>query len=80
MTFKNWLLTFLSEKGIDLETTITAEGPSGFNYIPLECLVAMMCNAPKREQDGIKAMMVRLDFRNAPIIPYLNHLALAVAR
>lgn len=79
MTFKTWINTFLSEKGIDLETILEAEGPSGMNSIPVGCLVDMMIGAPKHEQAGIKTMLVKIDFRNAPVLPYLNHLAKAVA-
>lgn len=78
--FGRWLDTFLSEKGIDMEETLTAEGPSGPNWIPVGCLVTMMKNAPKHEQAGIKTMMVRIDFANAPVRPYLTHLARAVAK
>lgn len=80
MTFATWIKTFLEEKGIDGEETLEAEGPSGTNWIPVDCLVEMMIGAPKREQDGIKATMVKLDFVNAPIRPYLAHLAKAVAQ
>lgn len=79
MNFKKWLHTFLEEKGIDLDTVVEAEGPSGTNHIPVSCLVDAMLAAPKHEQDGIKTMIVRLDFRNAPILPYFAHLAKAIA-
>lgn len=79
MTFKTWINTFLSEKGIDLETTVEAQGPSGLNVIPVGCLVDMMIAAPKNEQAGIKSMLVRIDFKNAPVLPYFAHLAQAVA-
>jgi hypothetical protein len=77
--FGKWLKTFLSEKGIDFETTVDAEGPGGLNVIPVGCLVDAMVSAPAHEQAGIKTMMVKLDFMNKPILPYLTHLARAVA-
>ncbi len=80
MTFKTWLTTFLDEKGIDLDEVIEVEGPSGLNHIPTQCLVEMMFRAPKSEQDGIKTMLVKIDFVNAPVRPYLKHLAKAIAR
>jgi hypothetical protein len=79
MTFNKWLDTFLSEKGIDLETTLTAEGASGTNYIPLACLVDAIKAAPASEQRQIKHGIVRLDFYNAPVLPFFNHLAGAIA-
>jgi hypothetical protein len=80
MVFSKWVRVFLSEKEIDLEEVLELEGPSGFNFIPIGVLVEHMDGAPKHEQGGIKAMMVKLDFHNAPIRPYLVHLAKAVAR
>lgn len=78
--FATWLTTFLDEKGIDTETVVEAEGPSGTNWIPVGCLVELMLQAPAHEQAGIKAMIVKLDFLNQPILPYFAHLAQAVAR
>lgn len=79
MRFEKWLDVFLSEKGIDLEHRFLVDGPSGENSIPVACLVDAIKAAPKHERDGIKGMMVRLDFVNAPILPYLAHLAKAIA-
>lgn len=78
-TFSKWLRTFLSEKGIDLEETLEVEGPSGLNIIPIGALVVTMIGAPSHEQAGIKNMLVKIDFTNAPVRPYLTHLAKAVA-
>lgn len=80
MKFTNWLDTFLSEKGIDLETRVTAQGPSGENSIPVGCLVDLMKSAPKHEQDGIKKMLVKIDFMNGNVLHYFAHLAKAVAQ
>ncbi len=77
--FSKWLNTFLSEKGIDLEEVLEVEGPSGANHMPIACLVEAMVAAPKHEQAGIKTMCVKIDFVNAPVRPYLLHLARAIA-
>ena len=79
MTFQNWIKTFLAEKGISSDAIVEANGPSGVNYIPVGVLVGLMLQAPKHEQQGIKSMMVRIDFANKPVMPYLAHLAQAVA-
>lgn len=79
MTFNKWLDTFLSEKGIDGEQVLNVEGPSGANSIPVACLVDMMKQAPRHEQQGIKTMIVRIDFRNGDVLDYFRHLARAVA-
>ena len=36
-------------------------------------------NAPAREQDGIKTMLVRIDFANGDVMDYFKHLAGALA-
>lgn len=78
--FARWLDTFIDEKGIDLEHTLVAEGESGTNWIPVAVLIDMMKATTPKEQAGIKNMLVRIDFRNAEVLPYLQHLAQAVAR
>lgn len=81
MTFAKWLDTFIEEKGIDLEHVIEAEGPEwGLNYIPVQCLVDLMKQAPKHEQAAIKATIIKIDFKNGNVLDYFQHLAKAVAR
>lgn len=79
MTFDNWIDTFLSEKGIDVEHVLTVRGPSGPNRIPVGSLVDLMKQAPRHEQAGIKSMIVRIDFSNGDVLDYFRHLARAVA-
>jgi uncharacterized Fe-S cluster-containing radical SAM superfamily enzyme len=79
MRFDKWLDTFVSEKGLDVETMLEAEGASGMNYIPLACLIDALKAAPKHEQARIKSALVVLDFTNAPVLPLFNHLARAIA-
>lgn len=82
MTFNKWIDTFLSEKGIDPEDTVIAQGEFGDNIIPVECLVDLMKQAPASEKDGIKRMLVKIDFvapGKKPVLDYLAHLARAVA-
>ena len=78
-SFKTWLETFLSEKGIDGEQVLTVSGPSGDNHIPVGCLVEAMLQAPASEQAGIKTMIVKIDFVNGDVIRYFRHLAQAIA-
>jgi len=58
---------------------LTAEGDSGANYIPLNILIDAIKSAPEHERAGIKKMIVKIDFLNAPVIPYFEHLARAIA-
>lgn len=79
MTFDKWIDTFVSEKGIDPEQVLTAEGPSGANSIPVQCLIDLMKQAPRHEQTAIKTTIVKIDFRNGDVLDYFRHLAKAVA-
>lgn len=79
MKFDTWLDTFVDEKGIDREQVLRVDGPSGENLIPVQCLLDAMKAAPKHERDGIKAMIVRIDFRNGDVLDYFRHLAQAIA-
>lgn len=80
-SFARWLDTFLEEKEIDLEEVLEVKGKQwGTNYIPVGVLVQAMKRAPKHEQEAIKTMLVKIDFRNAPVRPYLAHLGQAIAR
>ena len=79
MDFKSWLLTFIDEKGIDMEDALIVEGPSGENYIPVGSLVEAMIQAPTNEQRGIKDMVVKIDFRNGDVMDYFRYLARAIA-
>ena len=79
LPFAIWLDTFLAEKRIDLDHVLEAEGDFGTNFIPVEILADAMKAAPASEQAQIKAAIVRLDFNNAPILPFFAHLAKAIA-
>lgn len=82
MTFNKWIDTFISEKGIDLEDTVTAMGDFGENIIPVGCLIDAMKSAPANEQAAIKNMMVKIDFvapGRKPVMDFLEHLAKAIA-
>jgi hypothetical protein len=82
MKFSTWLDTFLEEKGVNLDQILEVEGSFGTNYIPVECLVDLMKQAPKVEQEGIKKMLVKIDFVAPgvkPVLDYFTHLAKAVA-
>ncbi len=74
-----WLDTFLEEKGIDLEEGFEVEGPSDPNHMTYENVVHAIKSAPAHEQQGIKAMLVKIDFANADVRRYLRHLAQAIA-
>lgn len=72
--------TFLEEKGISLDTPIEVEGASGTNFMNVEVVLEHIEIAPKREQEAIRNMLIKIDFHNAPVVPFFKHLAKALAR
>lgn len=75
-----WFDTFLREKGIDLDTPIVVDGPSGPNYMTVGTVMEHIRIAGPYERVRIHHEMVRLDVFNKPVLPYLKHLAKAIAR
>ena len=78
-TFSAWIDTFTKEKGIDTERNLTVEGPSGMNIIPVGVVIEAMKAAPKGERDGIKKMLILIDFKNGDPLHFIRHLAKAIA-
>jgi len=79
MTFATWIDTFTTEKGLDRDQMLEAKGASGANFIPLGILIDAIKAAPEGERRAIKGQIVKLDFHNAPVMPYFAHLAQAIA-
>lgn len=77
--FNNWLDTFISEKGIDLEETFDVEGPSGTNVIPYGVIVEHMKKSNAAEQAKLKNAIVYIDFKNGDVRHFFRHLGQAIA-
>ncbi len=77
--FVKWFDTLIAEKGINTDQMIEVEGEGGANIMPLEIVIDAIKAAPRGEQKRIKNQLVRLDFLNQPIEPFLRHLAQAIA-
>lgn len=77
--FSKWLDTLIEEKGIDLDERFEVQGDSGVNYMTLENVIEQMKVANAVEQMMIHNRLVRMDFYNQPIVPFLKHLAQAIA-
>ena len=77
---KTYLKNLIDEKAaLDLEMRFEVNGPSGVNSIPLANLVEAILAAPAHEQKGIRAMLVKIDFRAGRVEDYFAHLAQAIA-
>ncbi|WP_457180739.1 hypothetical protein [Mycobacteroides abscessus] len=77
--FGSWLDTFVDEKGLDTEHVFSKEVASGFNLIPLGVVIAAVKATGAAEQAAIKSTLVRLDFVNADVLSFFDHLAGALA-
>jgi hypothetical protein len=77
--FNQWLDTFIQEKGIDPEQSFEIEGESGTNYMTYENVIETLKQVDSGEQFLFYERVVRLDFYNQPIEPFLEHLAQAIA-
>lgn len=81
--FNKWLDTFLDEKGIDLKDQIFTCDIGGFwGHCIMEggVLLDALRKCPKSEEKKIKATIVKLDFCNAPVLPFFQHLACGLAK
>lgn len=80
MTFKKWFVTFIEEKGIDLEEGFVVTGPVfGENHMTYQNIYDLILQAPVGEQKAIQKMLVKIDFMNGDVKHYFRHLAKAVA-
>lgn len=80
--FATWLDTFVEEKNLDTDHLFTVETTGGFwnqHLIPLAVVMAAAKGVSASEQLIIKNTLVRLDLCNAPVMPYFEHLAKALA-
>lgn len=77
--FDRWLDTLVEEKGLDTEEVFEVDGPSGVNWIPLGVIIEHIKIAPAHEQEQIKTVLVKIDFRNGDVMHFFEHLAGAIA-
>lgn len=78
--FAQWFKRFNEEKGIDGETNIEVEGPSGTNFMTLQNVFDAILATTPAEQAAIKTMIVKIDFKNGDVVDYYKHLAKAIAQ
>ena len=77
-SFEKWLDTFIEEKGIDINDTISIESDSNSHIFEIGNIIENIKVAPTNEQAKIKDMLVKIDFNNGSVIDYFRHLALAL--
>ncbi len=72
--FQKWFQTFLDEKDIPYQM-FEIEHDGEMNLIDTDVVIEAIMNCNPTEQAQIKNIIVKLDFANAPIIPFFKHLA-----
>ena len=70
---------FFEEKEIPYQMFEIEHGDT-VHFIDTDVVIEGIKNAPPSEQAQIRDMLVRLDFHNAPIVPFLEHLAGAMVK
>lgn len=79
--FEEWIDTFVSEKGLDQDHHFEVEGEEwGTNFIPLAAVICDIKLASHDDQMRIKAMLIKIDFRNGNVMDYFKGIAQAMAR
>ena len=81
MNFNNWLDTFISEKGINRDHNLQAEGElTGWNLIPVEVVIEHLKITSPSEQAEAKSILVKIDFHNGDVMHFLQYLAEGIAK
>lgn len=76
MKFNEWLDTFLSEKGINVEdTSFTIDRNKFTHLVELGVLVGFIKDLPISTKKKIKNNLVLIDLRNGDITHFLRYLA-----
>jgi hypothetical protein len=79
MKFSTWLNILIKEKQIDLEDSFEVETENQVHFMSYGVVVEHILMASKNEQEKIKDMIVRIDFKNGDIKHYLRHLGKCLA-
>lgn len=70
---------FFEEKVIPF-TCFEIEHGDTVHFLDTDVVIESIKTAPKGEQKKIEDILRRLDFHNAPIVPFLEHLAGAMVK
>lgn len=72
---KKYLETLFDEKGIDRESHIEFENENGFNLIPYQCIIELICTQDIGIQNKVKIELTKLDLVNGDIKQYFKRIA-----
>lgn len=66
---------FFDEKEIPFQSFEVEDSQGRTHYLDTEVVIENIKAAPQGEKEQVRNVLVRLDFNNAPIVPFLKHLA-----
>ena len=75
MNFNKWIDTFISENEIYIDHEFTVESNNNIHFVSLGCLIEFIKKMPENIKGKIKDKLVYLDFHNADVIDFFNHMA-----
>lgn len=77
--YRQWIETFLDEKGIDVEHTFEYNREDGFALISVGAIVEQICVSGADVQRAIKNKLAYIDFRNGDVLDFLRFLGADMA-
>ena len=78
--YKEWLNTFIEEKGIDLDTPFEVIKNGNLNIMSYKVIYEHILITTTEEKKKIKDMIVKIDFLNGDVLNFFRHLATAIAK
>lgn len=80
MLFNEWFVTFIDEKGLNLDYEFLVEHNGQTHFLDLAFMVELIQKASTQEKRKIKETLVILDFSNRNILHYIEFLANAYVK
>ncbi|MCT4584091.1 MAG: hypothetical protein N4A54_04115 [Peptostreptococcaceae bacterium] len=74
MNFGKWLDTFIEEKELPIKN-FAIEHKGFTHFIDSKKVISLIKQAPSQEQEQIKSIIVKIDFKNGDVNHFLEHLA-----
>ena len=74
---RNYLETFLTEKGISLNHTfeVKSEGVFGNHFVPMEVVIEFIETLSPSVQEQIRKTLVKIDFKNGNVLHFLEYIS-----
>lgn len=77
--FRQWIDTFIEEKGILTEHTFDYDSDDGFATVSLGAIVDAVCASNETVKELVKHKLVLIDFRNGDVLHFFRYLGASLA-